>query len=112
MASTARRSAAAGGGEVAAPGHLVLERQVDDSVRIGGGLGQAVRVVDIAPLNHGAGRFQSLRRFVGSGQADHLVAFSEQLGHDCGSDPARCAGDKDSHDGYLQNDDVSDCYQT
>jgi hypothetical protein len=47
-----------GGGEVAAEGHLVLERQVDHPVGVGGRLGQAVGVVDVAPLNDGAGRFQ------------------------------------------------------
>ena len=39
------------GGEVAAEGHLVLERQVDHPIGVGGRLGQAVGVVDVAPLD-------------------------------------------------------------
>ena len=101
-----------GGGEVPTEGHLVLKRQVDDPVGVGGRFGQAVRVVDVAPLNSGADRHQSLHRFVGAGQTDHLVACVQQFGHHGRADPARCAGDKDSHDGYLQGTgDVSDCYQ-
>ena len=88
-----------GGGEVAAEGHLVLEGQVDDPVGVGGRLGQAVGVVEVAPLHDGAGRLQPLRRCVGAGQADHLVAGTEELRDDGRADPARCAGDKDSHDG-------------
>ncbi len=88
-----------GGGEVAAEGHLVLEGQVDHPVGVGGRLGQAVGVVDVAPLHGGAGRLQPLRRCLGAGQADHLVAGSEQLGHDGRADPARCAGDEDLHGG-------------
>ena len=91
-----------GGGEVATPGHLVLKRQVDHPVGVGGRLGQAVGVGDVASVNDGASRFQPLRRCFGAGQADHIVPGSEQLGHDCRADPARCAGDKDSHDGYLR----------
>ena len=99
MASTARRSAAAAAAKLPLEGHLVLERQVDHPVGVGGRLGQAVGVVDVAALNDGAGRFQPLRRGLGAGQADHLVAGTEQLGDDGRADPARCAGDEDSHGG-------------
>ena len=77
-----------GGGEVAAEGHLVLEGQVDHPVGVGRRLGQAVGVVEVAPLDDGAGRFQPLGRCLGAGQADHLVAGTEQLGHDGRADPA------------------------
>ena len=53
MASTARRSAGTGGGEVAAEGQLVLEGQVDDAVRVGRRLGQAVWVIEVASLDGG-----------------------------------------------------------
>ena len=89
----------AGGGEVAAESDLVLEGQVDHAVGVGGRLGQAVGVVEVAPLDSGAGGFQLLRRCVGAGQADHLVAGAEQFGDDGRADPTRCAGDEDSHGG-------------
>ena len=92
-----------GGGEVAAEGHLVLEGQVDDPVGVGGRLGQALGVVEVAPLDGGAGGFQPLGGRVGAGQADHLVAGAEEFGDDGRADPARCAGDKDSHDGPPQS---------
>ena len=82
MASTARRSAAATAWRSCREGDLVLERQVDHAVGVGRRLGQAVRVIDVALLDDGAGRLQPSSRFLGAGQADHLVAGTEQLGHD------------------------------
>ena len=88
-----------GGGEVAAERHLVLEGQVDHPVGVGRRLGQALGIIEVAPLDSGAGSFQPLRGCVGAGQADHLVAGPEEFGDDGRADPSRRAGDKDSHDG-------------
>ena len=74
MASTARRSAAAAAGEIAAEGHLVLEGQMDHAVRVGSRLGQAVGLVEVAPPHHDARRFQLLRRCAGAREADHFMA--------------------------------------
>ena len=101
-----------GGGEVAAEGDLVLEGQVDHAVGVRRRLGQTVRVVEVASLDDGAGRFQPLRRCLGAGQADHLVAGPQQFGHDGRADPARCAGDKYSHGGTSHVRDVSNCHQS
>ncbi len=77
----------------------MLERQVNHPVGVGGRLGEAVWVVDVALLNNGSGRFQPLRRGLEAGQANHIVSGTEQLGNDGRADPARCAGDEESHDG-------------
>ena len=92
-----------GGGEVTAKGHLVLERQMDHPVGAVGGLGQPVRVVDVAPLDFGARGLQALRRRLGAGQADHVMAGIEQLGDNGRADPARRTGDKDPHDYLREN---------
>ncbi len=59
---------------------------------------QAVGIVEIPPLHRGTGGLQSLCRRLRAGQANHLVTGPEQLGHDRRADPARRAGDKDSHE--------------
>ena len=73
--------------EVSPEGHLVLEGQMDHPVRVGRRLGQAFGVVEVSPLNRGAGRFQPLGRSVRARQADHFVTGSQQLGHDGRADP-------------------------
>jgi hypothetical protein len=78
----------AGGGEVAAERDLVLEGQMDDAVRVGGHAGQALRVVEVASMDQRADFLQLARRGVRSGQADHLVAGSQEFGHEGGADPA------------------------
>ena len=98
------------GGEVAAEGHVVLEREVDHPVGVGRRLGQPVGVVEVAPLHDGAGRFQRLRRRLGAGEADHVVTGSEQLGHNGRTDPAGCARHKDPHGGTSGTIDVSNCH--
>jgi hypothetical protein len=85
--------------KVAAEGHLVLEGQVDDPVRAGGRLGEAVGIVEVSPLDDGAGGFEALRGRLGAGQADHLVAGGDELGDDGRADPARCSRNEDSHGG-------------
>ena len=66
----------------------MLEGQVDHPIGVRGRLGQAVRVVDVAPQDEGARRFQSLCRCLGASQADYLVAGIQQLGNGGGADPA------------------------
>jgi len=85
------------GREVASEGHLVLKRQVDDTVGVVRRLGQAGGIVDITPGHRGAGLFDPHCGGLGTGQADDLVSCMEQLGHGGRSDPARCAGDEDPH---------------
>jgi hypothetical protein len=60
----------------------VLERQMDDPVGVVRRLGQALGVVDVSPVDGYPGPLQLPGRFIGPGQADHLVARSEQLGND------------------------------
>ena len=72
-----------GGGEVAgSEGDVVLEGQVDDTIGVGRGLGQAGRVVQVA-LEHGdPGCFELLGRRIGPGQPDHLMASFLEFGDD------------------------------
>lgn len=100
----------AGGGEVAGEGQHVRAGQVDHPVGVGGRLGQGLRIIEVALLDHGARGLQLLRRRLGAGQSDHIMASAEQLGDDRRADPARCAGDKDSHCETSREDvNVSDC---
>ncbi len=75
---------------------------MDHSVRVSRSLRQAVGIVEIAALDDGARGFEPLRRVFGASQADDLVAGFEEFGHDARADPARCAGDEDSHGGTSQ----------
>ena len=79
MASTRPPVGSGGCGEIAPEGHLVLEGQVDHTVRVGRRLGQTVGVVEVTVLNDDAGGLQALRGCLGAGQADHLVAGAERL---------------------------------
>ncbi len=78
-------------------GHVVLEGQVDHAVRVGRSLGKTVGVVEVPLLDDGTGRLQASCRGLGAGEANHLVAGAEQLGHHRRTDPARRASDEDSH---------------
>jgi hypothetical protein len=75
--------------EVAREGDVVLEGEVDDAVGRRGGGAQAFDVVEAAAVDLGAGRGDRLGRGVGAGEADDLVAGSEELGDDGGADPSR-----------------------
>ncbi len=52
----------------------MLKSEVDDSVRVSRGLRQSIGIVEVAPLDDGAGVFEALRRGVGAGEADYVVA--------------------------------------
>jgi len=66
----------------------VLEREVDDAVRVGGAAAQPVEVVQIAAADLRAERGDGLRGGIGAGEADDLVAVGEKFRDDGGGDMA------------------------
>ena len=97
IASIALRSSAIALEVVARRHRLVLEGQVDDAVGRLGGRAQAVEVVQVAAPDLGARGLEGGGGAVGAGQADHLVAVSEQLGDERGADVPGRAGDEYTH---------------
>ena len=65
----------------------MLEGQVDHAVGVDRRLGQAFGIIEVTAVHLGPGRLELLGRGVGTGQADHLMACLEQLGHDGRADP-------------------------
>jgi hypothetical protein len=88
------------GGVLEAPGErdVVLERQVDYAVRRGGGVPQAVQVVQVAAAYPRPGRGERGGRGLRAGEPGDLVAGADEFGHDGGADPAGRAGDEDMHE--------------
>nr|WP_233506925.1 hypothetical protein [Jiangella anatolica] len=78
-------------------GEVVLERQVDDGVGGARACREAVGVVEAAAMDGGALGRERGGGVVGAGEADHLVAVSEELVGDGRADPARSSGDEDAH---------------
>ena len=48
-----------------------------------------------------ARRFEGCRTFIGSGEAEHLMACRDQVLHDGGADESGCTGNKNTHENSL-----------
>ena len=71
---------------------------MDDAVGRRGARAQAVEVVEVAALDLGAGGLDGGGRRVRAGEADDLVARSDELGDDGRADETGCAGDENTHE--------------
>ena len=77
---------------------VVIEREVDHSVRTGRAVLQAVRVRDRSAIDLGPGGGQGRRLLFRSIDADHLVAGRDQVVDDARADESGRAGDKHAHE--------------
>jgi hypothetical protein len=75
----------------------VVEREMDDRVHVGGGLAQAVQVVEIAAARLRAEGPHGLDRGVGPGQANDFVAGPKEFRQHRRADVAAGARDKNTH---------------
>ena len=80
----------------------MVEGQMDDAVRSGGALLEAVRVLNRSAIDLGASRSQSRRLVVRTTDADHLMAGGDQFLDDGRADESGRAGDKYTHEQSLQ----------
>lgn len=76
MASTARRSAVAAAAKLPPKATSCWNARWITPSESAAALARPSGFVYVAPPDDGAGRFQRLRRCLGAGQADHLVAGS------------------------------------
>ena len=97
MASTARRSAAAAAAKLPPKATSCWKARWITPSESAAALARPSGSSTSPSDDERPGRFQPLRRCFGAGQADHLVAGAEQLGHDGRTDPTRCAGNEDLH---------------
>ena len=77
---------------------VVVEREVDDAVRAGGAVLQAVRIVDRSAIDLGPRGGKSRRLLVRTIEADHLMARRDQLLDDARADESSRASDKYTHE--------------
>ncbi len=75
----------------------MLEREVDDAVRVSRGGLQRAEVVEGAAVHGRPGGREGSGGSIRAGKADDLMAGADQLGHDGGADPAGRAGDEYAH---------------
>lgn len=85
-------------GEVSGEHGGVVEREMDDGVRVDCGLAQAGRVAQVAALRLGTHGLDGGGRGVGSRQAYDLVSALDQFRHYSRGDVAAGAGDEDTHE--------------
>jgi AcrR family transcriptional regulator len=77
---------------------VVLERQVDHTVRRGRCTPQTVEIVKRAAMDLGPGGGEGVSRGIRAGQPDDLMAGADELGNDSGADPAGRASDENTHE--------------
>ena len=84
--------------EVARESDLVLEGEVDDSVRREGSVAQGVQLVERACANFNPSAAQTLGSGIGASERDHLVPCPDQLRDQPSPNPTRCSGHENTHE--------------
>ena len=87
--------------EAAGERDVVLEREVDHTVRGRRRAAQHVEVIERAALHFGAGGAEGGGRRVRAGQPGDLMARIDELRNEGRANPARRAGDENSHENDL-----------
>ena len=79
----------------------MVEAGVNDAVRKDGPTAQALQVFQVAAVHFGTRGEQRPSALVRAGEAEHLMAGTEQFRDDGGTDEASGSGDEYTHDNFF-----------